>query len=305
MKKAVLLCSVLLGWAAAGLSQGYDLQPTLDSLVQAERAFSSWSVQKGMREAFLNFLADDGILFRPGPVAGKEWWQAAKTPPAPVYLIWQPVHAQIARSGEMGWTTGPWELRKNGSGEVTGHGQFISVWKRRADGPWKVVMDAGISHPAPAASAPRADGPVAPIPVKTYTGEGAPNLASLLEADRELSRVSLAQGTAAAYAERLAEDPRFYRDGSPPVFGLEAVRASLAASSERLSWQPLGGDVSKAGDLGYTYGTFQMEKASAPGYYMRIWSRQGGAWRISVDVVTALPTPAAAPAPASRPAGGA
>ncbi len=302
MKKAVLLCAVLLGWAAAGLSQGYDLQPTLDSLVQAERAFSSWSVRKGMREAFLNFLADDGILFRPGPVAGKDWWRAAKTPPSPVVLVWRPVQAQISRSGELGWTTGPWELRMNGSGEVTGHGQFISVWKRRPDGPWKVVMDAGVSHPVPAASAPRVDGPAAPIPVKTYPGEGAPNLASLLEADRELSRASSAQGTAAAYAERLAEEPRFYRDGSLPALGLEAVRASLSASADRWSWQPLGGDVSKAGDLGYTYGTFQMEKASAPGYYMRIWSRQGGAWRIAVDVATALPTPATAPA--ARPAGG-
>ncbi|HVR98666.1 MAG TPA: nuclear transport factor 2 family protein [Thermoanaerobaculia bacterium] len=300
MKKAVLLWAALLGWAAVGLTQGYDLQPTLDSLVQAEVAFSRWSVEKGMREAFLAFLADDGILFRPGPVAGKEWWQAIKTPPSPVFLIWRPVQAQVARSGELGWTTGPWELRKNGTGEVSSHGQFISVWKRRADGPWRVVIDAGISHPYPAASVPRVDGPAAAFQVKTYAGDGAPNLASLMESDRELSRASLAQGTAAAYTERLAEEPRFYRDGSQPSLGRDAVRAALAASSERWSWQPLGGDVSKAGDLGYTYGTFQVEKGSEPGYYLRIWSRQGGAWRIAVDVATVMPTPA----PASQPAGG-
>jgi len=37
-------------------------------MVETERAFSLASEEKGIRESFAEFIADDGILFRPTPV---------------------------------------------------------------------------------------------------------------------------------------------------------------------------------------------------------------------------------------------
>ncbi|PYM05340.1 MAG: hypothetical protein DMD82_11400, partial [Candidatus Rokuibacteriota bacterium] len=67
---ALALCSAV---APAGAAPATD---PLDSLVASERAFAAMSVQKGMRDAFLEFLADDAIIFRPLPVIGKPIWQA-------------------------------------------------------------------------------------------------------------------------------------------------------------------------------------------------------------------------------------
>ena len=54
----------------------------LETLVASERAFSAMSVEKGMKDAFLTYLADDGIIFRPLPVNGKSVWAPRRPSPA-------------------------------------------------------------------------------------------------------------------------------------------------------------------------------------------------------------------------------
>jgi len=54
---------------------------TLESLIRSELAFSKASVEKGMREAFLTFLDDDGIVFRPHATNGKQLWRARSRRP--------------------------------------------------------------------------------------------------------------------------------------------------------------------------------------------------------------------------------
>ena len=112
------------------------------------RAFSAMSVAKGMRPAFLEYLADDGVLFRPRPINGKQLWSGRANPEET--LVWEPSYAEVSGAGDLGLTFGPWEYRpaKGKRGEV-GHGQFISVWTRGVDEPWRLLVDIGISHDAP------------------------------------------------------------------------------------------------------------------------------------------------------------
>jgi len=118
-------------------------------MVEAERKFYQTGQEQGTRAAFLNFLSDNGIVFRPGPVNGEKVWQ--EKPENGLDLIWEPVWAGIARSGDFGYTTGPakWKTNKNEAKPV-GFGEFISVWKKERDGSWKVAVDCGIEHPEPA-----------------------------------------------------------------------------------------------------------------------------------------------------------
>jgi ketosteroid isomerase-like protein len=53
--------------------------------------------------------------------------------------------------------------------------------------------------------------------------------------------------------------------------------------------------VSRAGDLGYTYGRArapEADPAADPGGYLRIWRRDGGGeWRLALDLADVPPAP--------------
>src|SRR6266404_8866199 len=82
------------------------------ALVEMEHAFAKAAATKGTRDAFLEFLADDGIIFQPGPVNGKKFW--TERPSRKGLLSWEPVFADVSRAGELGYTTRPWEFRPDG-----------------------------------------------------------------------------------------------------------------------------------------------------------------------------------------------
>lgn len=253
------------------------LQADLDAMVAAERAFSKLSEEKGFKESFLTWIADDGIMFRPTPVKGKE--MLAAQPDPPIHLVWQPSHAEIARSGDMGWTTGPWERRAKGSDEVA-HGHFLTVWKKQPDGKWRWVIDTGISHPKP--TAPAGSPPPAAGEKVAKKADTAAETQALLALDRELGQAT-AKGTSAAYLVRLTDDARLMRSGAFPHVGRDAARAALEKAPAAMTSAPEGGGVSASGDLGYTYGIAEWQGAKVG--YLRIWEKQDGTWKLRVDWV--------------------
>ena len=118
------------------------------AMADAERKFYQAGQEKGTRAAFLEFLVDDAIVFRPGPVNGKESW--SNRPETGLDLVWEPSFAAIARSGDFGYDTGPAKWRaKKADEKFSGYGYFISIWKRQKDGSWKVVLDCGTENPEP------------------------------------------------------------------------------------------------------------------------------------------------------------
>ena len=150
--------------AGLGAGGGQDERgKALASLVEAERAFARTSEEKGIREAFLTWLAPDSVVFRPGPVAGRPVYE--KMDPAnPTAPDWGPEFADIAASGEVGYTTGPYEVRPRRGAEPSGFGHYISIWKTQPDGSWKVFLDIGIQH---GAAGPPPAGPEVASPAVT------------------------------------------------------------------------------------------------------------------------------------------
>jgi ketosteroid isomerase-like protein len=301
--------------AAAAPAGGGDLAAARAALVEAERAFSRLSQREGVRAAFLAYLAEDAVLFRPGPVPGREFIAARPSPP--VELTWWPVYVEVAASGDLGYTTGPYVLRETGSGQrgETQTGYYVTVWRRQADGAWKVVADLGATTPPPAGSDAAAGGGVehGRIGRGAPAGPGHAELAeaaqhALLAADRGFGGDATAHGARAAYMAVIADEARFYRDGAPPAVGREAVGRLLSAYPQRAtSWEPTAGFVASSGDLGYTYGKTAVMgpgrpgRVRQPGLYFRVWERQGdGPFKIVVDLVKALPASLPVP-PAGRP----
>ena len=124
----------------------------LRSMVETERSFARMSEEKGTREAFAAFIADEGILFRPTAVLGKKWMRENPLPPSTTrpWLAWQPIFAFVSSAGDLGYTTGPWQYKKDiKDAQPTAFGNFMTVWKKQADGTWKYIVDLGNPRPAP------------------------------------------------------------------------------------------------------------------------------------------------------------
>lgn len=297
MKKTLSLLLVLLVLVTGSFAQKIsDAHADLRSLVETERAFSRTAADKGIRDSFLAYLADDGVLFRPKPVNGKQFLQGR--PARPGLLSWEPTFAYVARAGDMGYDTGPWEFREKGpQDKPVGYGYFVTVWKKQADGTWKFVVDIGTSNPQPtqaqASWQPPAVSEGKKEKVRKVNVES--EKASLLNLDGEFSKASVAQGITNAYQSYMADDIRLYREGAFPAVGREAARSALSARQGVMNWQPTKADVSKSGDLGYTYGLYDFKgdgadgKAAEHGNYLRIWRKQEhGKWKVALDLLNPI-----------------
>src|SRR5437867_3894625 len=185
------------------------------TVVDAERSFARYSVEHGMREAFLQFLADDAILFRPLPVNGKKWFEGR--PPAPGALLWQPTYARVSEAGDLGVTSGPWEFKPSDTTAASSFGHFLTVWRKQADGTWRVELDAGIGHPR-LDRTPELDARADPArePVLLSPSASARAAQSLLAAERRLGKLAANWGLAEALAARATGDFRLYRHDAPP-----------------------------------------------------------------------------------------
>jgi ketosteroid isomerase-like protein len=266
-------------------------QTPLQEMVQTEQAFSRMAAEKNTRDAFLAYIADDGLLFRPGAVNGKKWMLDHPTPPSDKrpLLAWQPSFAGMAAAGDMGFTTGPWESKPDVKDEKpSAYGHFVTVWKKQPDGSWKFVVDLGISHPQSGGpqtiwqpEEKKSDAKVNTVDVVTVRN-------ALLERDRAYSQASVKEGTVKAFNAYASPDVRLYRNGSLPFIGRAASATALESNKGQVSWTPIAGDVSRSGDLGYTHGTYEMTgsaaKISERGSYVRIWKNESGQWRVVLDV---------------------
>ncbi|RYF83489.1 MAG: nuclear transport factor 2 family protein, partial [Chitinophagaceae bacterium] len=117
----------------------FSQNPKPEDVLNAEKSFAAYSVEHGMKAAFLKFLDSNGVVFEKGKaVNGIQTWNQ-KTDQAGV-LNWHPVHGEIARSGDMGFTTGPWTFQpKTINDSVVARGQYSTLWKKER-GQWKFVV---------------------------------------------------------------------------------------------------------------------------------------------------------------------
>jgi len=269
---------------------------TLQALIEAERSFSRLSEEKGIKEAFLTYLADDSIVFRPKPVPGRKVYEAAADD-SPALLTWEPAYAEVALDGDLGYTTGPYQLKDNSKpGDPVRYGHYVSLWQKQPSGLWKVVLDVGIRHPQPGFK---------PLEVMTRKETSRPKrlvkvdrlgeLNNLLKVEADFSAKAAADGVWAAYAALAHDDIRFFRDGLLPMSGIEALRQESSADPAKLTWEPTDGDVSRWGTLGYVFGTAKAERDDltnpvASSSYLRIWRKTpDGQWKIALDLAVPIP----------------
>ncbi|HEU4952680.1 MAG TPA: nuclear transport factor 2 family protein [Holophagaceae bacterium] len=244
-------------------------------VARAEQAFAQLALEKGIPAAFLTNLAPGSVVLRPGPVDARTLYAADKDPGL---LIWRPAQVGVAASGELAYSTGPWEYRpaKDAAPVATGH--FLSIWARQADGGWKVAFDAGVPHPA----RPEPEGWTAFLPA-------APDLLGEEDPARTLQALDRGLSSGSARLVRLAFGATVYRRGRPPLTGAAEVAAVLQAEPDR-AYEPAGARVARSGELGYTWGTAGANGGGAVSY-LHLWVRGAGVWRLLYDLELPMSVP--------------
>jgi ketosteroid isomerase-like protein len=280
-------CLVLvLGLTAQG-AEKLDLEKAVGSLVEAERAYARQGVEKGFRAASLANFSEEAVIFAPDLTNGKKFWTEAKEDPV---IDWAPSFAAIARSGELGYTTGPAVYLENRNDPTpVGYGHFVSIWQRNPEGTWKVMVDIGVNHTQPSEPLAAAKTSVPKSPLAHPESAAADFEKAKIAFSEDLRMVEGPAILAAA-----SDDVRVYRRGSIPLVGKTAAKGLLDSERGKTSRIRSGGGISKAGDLAYEYGeyTSDQEGGRERGIYLCIWQIDSdNNWKLVVDLQKKAPAP--------------
>jgi ketosteroid isomerase-like protein len=124
---------------------------------------------------------------------------------------------------------------------------------------------------------------------------------ALLETDREFSKKSVEVGAAEAFNQYLAGDAVQLPAQADPIMGRDSIYSRMKASSRKyaLEWEPKKAEVSKSGEMGYTWGTYSAmsddergQKRTTYGKYLNVWKKQNdGLWKVLLDIGNQSPEP--------------
>jgi hypothetical protein len=262
---------------SVGLAAQTDPQP-LQRMASTERAFAAAAAEHGVRDAFLTFFADDAVAIAAGSDGAHATVSPAKAglrqlsqPKLPLLsrLMWEPFTGHVSGDGTMGWLTGGYANLSLMTKEVLGQGAYFSVWKRQADGTWRVWLDEGVSLPtvwqdaSPFRAAPEPD------------AGGVGGMSETFDAAEQ----SVATG-GAAWEQRLGQDVRLHRDGRMPFVGREAATEWAHAALQTMRYTVIKTAVAGSADLGVAMGGYDALPAEH-GTWVRVWKRtRAGEWRI-------------------------
>ena len=144
--KLPILIAALMGLSTAGLRAEPTLADYKAQLLAADNAFCALSVKEGAYKAFLSVVTPDSKVLSQKTGKGPDAVTAEfKGTPPTALLTWTPSEADASASGDLGYTWGRWEYKdKTPDGKpVDVKGTYVTIWKRQADGAWKVVLDGG------------------------------------------------------------------------------------------------------------------------------------------------------------------
>lgn len=109
----------------------------------------------------------------------------------------------------------------------------------------------------------------------------------LQQTDQAFSDYSKTHGMRKAFLEFIDDEGVIMRDNHMPMRGAPAIEyiTSMNDSAVVLTWEPMGGDVAASGEMGYTYGTYELKDSvnTQKGSYVTIWRKVDGRWKFVLD----------------------
>jgi len=116
----------------------------------------------------------------------------------------------------------------------------------------------------------------------------------LKQTEAEFLQAALDRGSA-GYMSYYADDAAELPNGADAIVGKANIAKTMAFlddKNNRLTWAPVGADVSSSNDLGYTWGNYEFRSLDRDGVtrvergkYITVWKKQpDGSWKVAVDM---------------------
>ena len=140
------------------------------------------------------------------------------------------------------------------------------------------------------------------LPRNNFAGEGQKSPEKeLIKTDMEFSEKSVKDGMSAAFIAYADEDVILMRDKQFPILGIKELKeyySNIKSGNAKLEWSPVKAEVSRSGELGYTFGNWiystKNSKDTVYGNYVTIWKKQkDSSWKFVLDGGNTTPPPAA------------
>ena len=270
-------------------AQEPDSTSALYGMLEAERNFARESVSYGRNAAFIKNMAEESVIYTDRWItSGLKYFKERES--APYVLKWEPEYMDIAVSGDLGVSTGPWEMQEYRPNTVpVATGYFLTVWKKDIKGRWKAILDAGTSAPAVSGTPHLLSFPPdAGMITGNFSGDFSGKAASEInDTEKMILGKWIMTPVATTYMTFLSNSIRMLTNGNQPSTDADVIITWITQGGSSLVWKTAGSGASRSGDLGYTYGYFQ--HAGKPGintgHYVRIWKKQpDGTWLITMEM---------------------
>src|SRR6266571_3260986 len=153
-------CIALLSFATVCLSSAADSKSAIEKALRD--ADAQWSAAAGAKDVdkTVSYYAADAIVMPPNASSAttKEairsaWKEMLTTPGAAI--SWKASKVEVAKAGDLAYVSGTYEeTMTDASGKpAKDRGKYVEIFKKQADGIWKVIVDIWNSDlPAPAPS---------------------------------------------------------------------------------------------------------------------------------------------------------
>jgi len=286
MKNYLFLTLAISLGAGSGVCQ--NLSPSLQAVINAEKAFAKTSKETNTVNAFVSHLSPSATLLVQGEeVNGIETWKSRQ--PDSSLLFWYPVYADIASSEDFGYTTGPYSYYNNRKDSVPAfRGYYSTIWGKEANGVWKVLFDLG-GGVSTEEILPISTSKIKLRPIKKKQAK-ADALTDLLKLDK-LYVESLRPSKKSFDPVFFAAEGRIHRPRQLPIIGTEKLKL-FKEENQKFEQTELNGKIASSCDMGYTYGKTKVtitkdgnEQALDLSYF-RIWKKEDGVnWKIVLDVI--------------------
>jgi hypothetical protein len=258
--------------------QAVIAQKGIEALIQAEKNFAAYSAAHSTKEAFLQFIDSNSIMFDDGKtVKAIEFWEKREKNAG--VLKWWPLYAEISASDDFGYTTGPWSFQPTKTDTIAARGQYITVWHINKNGEWKFLVDLGVSNtPANTMEEIR----IIDAPKLTENGKAIPHISPLMAAENSFNKL-FENKKPKAYKTWLSGESILNRNDSWPAVTSAERKSMIGSTPAGIKFTMNGWGISPVPDMGYTFGTTIINGKTEN--YLRIWRNEEDGWRIAVEVL--------------------
>ncbi|MCB0466145.1 MAG: nuclear transport factor 2 family protein [Aequorivita sp.] len=144
--KYVLVLTIF--WACNEQKQN-NTDQSLQQIIKADEDANTLASEIGFNNALLSVADSSFVKLGNGqlPIVGKTTFANSFDKNNDIKTItWHPVNGEVAKSGELGYTWGDWQFKTQ---DTTYYGNYVTIWKKQADGNWKMCLDGGNNTPNP------------------------------------------------------------------------------------------------------------------------------------------------------------